>query len=126
MANLALSKDGSITSTASGMAMSEDDMARLRDMERKLGMSKSGQAALKKEIAKLEIELTDNPIFKKIQKLRAKVAMLKMAEKETSIQLNGAYEAATRTSRKGKSMVDAFNEMIPDVEPRAKRKGLKA
>lgn len=116
--------NGKLAATSVDANLDPDLMGRIGREQAKLGKSKSAQATIKREIAELEIQLNDNPIFQKIQKLKRKYKVAKQMETEAAIAVNTLYEEATRDFRKGRRMIDMFDELIEDTPQRA-RKALK-
>lgn len=115
---------GKLAATTVDANIDQEVAARIGRAQTKLGKAKSAQATIKREIQELEIQLQDNPIFLKIQKLKRKSKVAKQMETEAAVELNSLYEEATRKYRNGRRMIDIFDEMIEDT-PAPRRKALK-
>jgi hypothetical protein len=103
-----------------GLDLSDDMILVLGDMERTNGAIDVSIKRFLAEIAKLEMELTENPTYRKILKLRGKIAMLKNKKRENVAAIDKFYEAGTKKARGSRSMADMFESAIPDAPSKQK------
>jgi hypothetical protein len=103
-----------------GLDLNDETIMMLGDMERANGAIDVSIKRFQAEIAKFEVELSENPTYRKILKLRAKIAMLKGKKRENVAAIDKFYEAGTKKRRGSQSLADMFEAAIPDAQSKQK------
>jgi len=125
MANVALSASGSATTDVDALHMNADEQERFRRIMDSKAKTAVALRQFEKEEKLLHERLMQIPEYRKKEQLKAKRRMIRKAEQESNVELEGLVREAHRKSGRKGRLVDYLDETIDLPQQKQQRIGRK-